>query len=56
LREHAVLRRAAFLARTLNDGGNGAAAKKLKFQIPRHRRLPFTAWLAAAVVREMKTP
>jgi len=28
-----------------NDRGNGAAAKKLWFQNPRHRRLPFTALL-----------
>jgi hypothetical protein len=28
-----------------NDGGNGAAAKKLGSQNARHRRLPFTAWL-----------
>jgi hypothetical protein len=26
-----------------NVGGNGAAAKELSFQIPRYRRLPFTA-------------
>jgi hypothetical protein len=29
-----------------NVRGNGAAAKKLRFQNPRHRRLPFTAWFA----------
>ena len=29
-----------------NDSGNGAAAKNLRFQNPRHRRLPFTAWLS----------
>lgn len=33
-----------------NDGGNGAAAKQLRYENPRHRRLPFTAWLFAALV------
>jgi hypothetical protein len=30
-----------------NGSGNGAAAKKLRIQNPRHRRLPFTALFAA---------
>jgi hypothetical protein len=38
-----------------NDGGNGAAAKKLGIQKRRHRRLPFTAWLAAFGIRRWGT-
>ena len=42
-----VVRSVRVALRGANGGGNRAAAKELRLQIPRHRRLRFTAWFAA---------